>query len=192
VPVPVAGHRHRIDGVDLAAGGAQARGQQPAGRLDGHRDQVIWGVAVLGEQVQQRREPGRVVADPPSGQQLPVPVRQGDVVMVFGPVDPAVNLHGCSVPLDGFAVRAGLSREGHARSLMEGLEGTAIRSAVRDPSCPQAPVWPRAGGSGSGEGLLPRVAQATTTPTGTNSGFRGCSTACRAQPGGTARLVPGS
>ena len=28
--------------------------------------------------------------------------------------------------------------------LMEGLWGTAIRSAVRDPSCPQAPVLPRA------------------------------------------------
>jgi hypothetical protein len=33
---------------------------------------------------------------------------------------------------------------GHARSLMEGLWGTAIRSAVRDPSCPQAPVLPGA------------------------------------------------
>jgi len=27
---------------------------------------------------------------------------------------------------------------------MEGLKGTAIRSAVRDPSCPQAPVCARA------------------------------------------------
>ena len=32
-----------------------------------------------------------------------------------------------------------LSRAGHARSLMEGLKGTAIRLAVRDPSCPQGP-----------------------------------------------------
>src|SRR5882724_12644950 len=38
----------------------------------------------------------------------------------------------------------GLSRAGHARSLMEGLTGTAIRLAVRDPSCPQAPVLDRA------------------------------------------------
>jgi len=39
---------------------------------------------------------------------------------------------------------AGPGRAGHACSLMEGLEGTAIRLAVRDPSCPQAPVLPRA------------------------------------------------
>ena len=32
-----------------------------------------------------------------------------------------------------------LSRAGHARSLMEGLKGTAIRLAVRDPSRPQGP-----------------------------------------------------
>jgi len=38
-------------------------------------------------------EPGRVVADPAAGQQLPVAVHQGDVVVVFGPVDPAVNIH---------------------------------------------------------------------------------------------------
>ena len=94
VPVPVAGHRHRVDGVDLAAGGAQARGQQPAGCLDGHRDRVIGGVAVLGEQGQQPGQPGRVVADPAAGQQVPVPVRQGDVVVVLGPVDPAVHVHG--------------------------------------------------------------------------------------------------
>jgi len=93
VPVPVAGHRHRVDGVDLAAGGAQARDQQPAGCLDRHRHQVIGGVAVLGEQGQQLGEPGRVVADPAAGQQLPVPVHQGDVVVIFGPVDPAEYVH---------------------------------------------------------------------------------------------------
>jgi hypothetical protein len=38
---------------------------------------------------------------------------------------------------------------------MEGLEGTAIRLAVRDPSCPQAPIFGGAQrGSGRGEGLL--------------------------------------
>ena len=67
VPVPVAGHRHRVDGVDRAAGGAQAGNEQPAGCLDGHRDRGFGAVAVLGEQVQQRREPGRVVADPAAG-----------------------------------------------------------------------------------------------------------------------------
>jgi hypothetical protein len=93
VPVPVAGHRHRVDGVDLAAGGAQARGEQPARRLDRHRDRVLGAVAVLGEQAGQRGQPGRVVADPPPRQQLPADVDQGDVVVVFGPVDPAEHLH---------------------------------------------------------------------------------------------------
>jgi len=48
---------------------------------------------MLGEQGQQRREPARVVADPAAGQQLAVPVHDGDVVVIFGPVDPAVNVH---------------------------------------------------------------------------------------------------
>ena len=123
VPVPVAGHRHRVDRVDLAAGGAQARYQQPAGCLDRHRDRGIGGVAVLGEQGQQRREPGRVVADPAAGQQLPVPAGQGDVVVIFGPVDPAVNLH----PFPPFSAWSlfllASAARGHARSLMEGLDG---------------------------------------------------------------------
>jgi len=48
---------------------------------------------VLGEQGQQPGQPGGVVADPAAGQQVPVPVDQGDVVVVFGPVDPAVHVH---------------------------------------------------------------------------------------------------
>ena len=144
VPVPVAGHCHRVDRVDLAAGGAQARDQQPARGLDRHRDRVLRGVAVLGQQGQQHREPGRVVADAAAGQQPPGLVRQGDVMMIFGPVDSAVHVHTSSVLLDVVAVCTGLSRAGHARSLMEGLRGTAIRLAVRDPGCPQAPVLPRA------------------------------------------------
>ena len=93
VPVPVAGHGHRVDGVDGPAGGAQARGQQPARGLDRHRDRVIGGIAVAGEQLEQRDQSGRVVADAPAGQQLPVPARQGDVVVVLGPVDAAEHVH---------------------------------------------------------------------------------------------------
>jgi hypothetical protein len=74
VPVPVAGHRHRVDGVDRAAGGAQAGHQQAAGCLDRHRDRVLGGVAVPGEQFQQLGQPGCVVTDPAPGQQLPVAV----------------------------------------------------------------------------------------------------------------------
>src|SRR4029077_15825569 len=80
-------------------------------------------------------------------------------------------------------VRAGQSA-GHARSLMEGLTGTAIRSAVRNPGCPQAPVLDRARRHlAVVRGLLLRAAQATTTHTGTNSSFRGCDPACRLLPG---------
>ena len=61
----------------------------------------------------------------------------------------------------GFAVRAGPSRAGHARSLMEGLKGTAIRSAVRDPGCRRPRSCPGLSGSGvmrscSCEWLRPR------------------------------------
>jgi len=38
---------------------------------------------------------------------------------------------------------------------MEGLEGTAIRWAVRDPSCPQAPVLARARRLGPWWGVAP-------------------------------------
>ena len=47
---------------------------------------------------------------------------------------------------------------------MEGLKGTAIRLAVRDPGCPRAPVLARARRLlALMKGLLPQVAQATTT-----------------------------
>ena len=57
---------------------------------------------------------------------------------VFGPVDAAEHFHDLCLPRSCLSVLA-LSRAGHARSLMEGLKGTAIRLAVRDPSCPQGP-----------------------------------------------------
>jgi len=49
--------------------------------------------ASLDQQLQQRSEPGRVVADPPLGQQSAVLVDQRDVVMVLGPVDSAEHRH---------------------------------------------------------------------------------------------------
>jgi hypothetical protein len=44
-------------------------------------------VAGIGEQLQHSGEPGGVVADAAFGDQRAVGVDQGDVVMVFGPVD---------------------------------------------------------------------------------------------------------
>jgi len=51
---------------------------------------------VPGEQPQQCRQAGRVVADPPAGQQLPVAIHNGDVVVIFGPVDAAEHVHDLS------------------------------------------------------------------------------------------------
>jgi hypothetical protein len=93
VAVPVAGHRHRIDRVDIAAGRAQTRDQQAARGLDRYRDRVLGAVAVIGEQAQQDGEPGRVAADAAAGQQLPVGADEGDVVVVLSPVDPAEHIH---------------------------------------------------------------------------------------------------
>jgi hypothetical protein len=52
--------------------------------LDRYRDGVIWGVAVLGEQVQQAPVAGGVVADA-SFCRLTGVVDEGDVMMIFGP-----------------------------------------------------------------------------------------------------------
>jgi hypothetical protein len=52
---------------------------------------------------------------------------------------------------------------------MEGLKGTAIRLAVRDPRLPAGPgPYQGSAAPGPDEGLLLRVAQATTTHTGSN------------------------
>ena len=99
-----------------------------------------------------------------------------------------------SFPPGVVVVRAGPSRASHARSLMEGLKGTAIRLAVRDPAARGPRSWLELGGSGRGEGFLPRVAQATTTHTGTNSSFRAGRAACRSRPapaGAGVRISPG-
>ena len=143
VPVAVAGHRHRVDWVDLAAGRPQAGHQQPPRGLDCHRDRVFRAVTVPGEQFQQPGQACCVIADPLAGQHLPVSVHEGDVVVVLRPVDPAEYVQ-FSPPLACCVIRAGPDRAGHARSLMEGLKGSAIRLAVRDPGCPQAPVLARA------------------------------------------------
>jgi hypothetical protein len=50
--IAVAGGGHRIDGIDGAFGGAQAGNERPAGRLDGHGDRGVLGVAVVCQEVQ--------------------------------------------------------------------------------------------------------------------------------------------
>lgn len=92
VPFPVAGHRHRVDGVNLAAAGTQCRDQQPARGLDRHRDRVLGAVAGLGQHHGQFREPLDGLGDPPLGHQPAFGVDQGDVVLAFCPVDPAEHV----------------------------------------------------------------------------------------------------
>ena len=167
MPVPVAGHRHRVDRVDGAAGGAQARDQQPAGGLDRHRDRVAGGVAVLA--AASSTESPAVIADAAPGQQLATQVGQGDVVVIFGPVDTAEHIHKLS-SLSSEPAGAGQAARVRARSLMEGLEGTAIRLAVRVPSCPQGPgpgwSWrlPSAGGSCGWQRPRPPLPAAAPVP----------------------------
>lgn len=60
--------------------------------LDGHRDGVIWGVAVLGEQIQQPPIAVSVVADALFRQQLSGVVDECDVMVIFGPVESAVHV----------------------------------------------------------------------------------------------------
>ena len=54
----------RVDRIDHPAGGAQRGHPQSVIGFDPHRDRVLGGVAGLGQQRQQLREAGRVVADP--------------------------------------------------------------------------------------------------------------------------------
>jgi hypothetical protein len=122
VPISVAGHRQWVDRVHVPPRRAQTRNEQAAAGLDGDRDRLLVAVAGIGEQLQQRGEPGRVVADSAFGDQRAVGVDQGDVVMVFGPVDATEHSQDLDPPRE-LAFRAvQSSRQGHASALMAGLE----------------------------------------------------------------------
>jgi len=96
--------------------------RQAAAGFDGDRDRLLVVVAGIGEQLQQCGEPGGVVADSAFGHQLALGGDQGDVVMVFGPVDATEHSQDLDPPRE-LAFRAvQSSRQGHARALMAGLE----------------------------------------------------------------------
>ncbi len=61
--VAVAGGGHRVDREDLAFAGPQHGHQQAPGGLDRDRDRGVFGVAVLGEQVQQQLIAGSIIGD---------------------------------------------------------------------------------------------------------------------------------
>ena len=159
---PVPRGRQRVDRIDHPAGFAQGGHPQAAVGFDPHRDRMRGAVAGLGQQRQQRREPGRVVADPSARHHTPVVVDDGDVVMFCGPIDSAIQAQGVITPsIDGCAVAGGLTRRPNRRTLR-----SVISLAVRDSSTPQDLVLSKSSrlgnnhrevnpAAGSGNGIPP-------------------------------------
>jgi hypothetical protein len=88
MPLEVTGQRLGVDGVDREAGGREGCDEQVLVGLD--RDRGLLGVAaVLGDQLEQRREPRKVGGHPPADDDLAVLIDQSDVVVGLGPVDAA-------------------------------------------------------------------------------------------------------
>jgi hypothetical protein len=72
---------------------ARSAAQQAAWRFDRNRNWGFGIVASLAEHVDQLREACRVVRDAFLGDQLSLAGDDCDVVMAFGPVDPAEQCH---------------------------------------------------------------------------------------------------
>jgi len=87
-PLPVAGHRHRVDRVDRSTGGPQHADQQAARGLDRDRDRVLRVVAGIGQHGGQFGETGHRLGYAPFGYQPSLGIHNRDVVMILGPVDP--------------------------------------------------------------------------------------------------------
>ena len=97
VPLPVAGHRHRVDREHLIPGRDQRGHPRAAVGLDPdhhpprrqhpglgiHRSSVV---EVLGDHLVQPGHPGHALGQPRPAQPLPVAVEDLDVVVVLGPV----------------------------------------------------------------------------------------------------------
>ena len=94
---------------------------------------MVGAVAGLGQQRQQLREAGRVVADAPARHDTSVVVDDGDVVMFSGPIDSTKQVQGVITPsIGGPAVTGGLTRRPNRRT-----RRSVISLAVRDSSTPQ-------------------------------------------------------
>lgn len=101
VPVAVAGGGERIDRIDFPGAGAQGRDEQALAGFDRHRDGVLGCVPMVGEQFHQVPVAGGVVGDPAFGQQLAGAVDNSDVMVAFGPVDPAVEVQSVLLAVKG-------------------------------------------------------------------------------------------
>ena len=92
IPVPISVDRLRVDRKHPVTRPSQRRDQQPAVGLQpdiGHRRRL----GMRTQQLTQRGEPGNVVGDPPLRQHRTIRVDDRDVVMMLGPVDPAIHHH---------------------------------------------------------------------------------------------------
>src|SRR5262249_25601998 len=94
-------------------------------------------VTVLGQELQQHPVAGRVIADPPFGEQFAGLVDQRNVVMPLGPVDPAEHSHTFSHHRAFMQLTSSCGSRG---ALIPGLGRSAISVAVRDTSAPQGPL----------------------------------------------------
>jgi hypothetical protein len=98
IPLAVAGDGHRVDRVDLAAGGAKRGDQEAAGRLDRDWDRVSGGVARLGQHRHQLAEALDGLLDPAPGHARAILIGDRDVMMSLGPVNAARDLQGARSP----------------------------------------------------------------------------------------------
>ncbi|MGS2644581.1 hypothetical protein [Streptosporangium sp. LJ11] len=94
-------------------------------------------VADAGQQLQQRAQACGVVADAGLGDPAAGAIDEGDVVVVFGPVDPAKQLRQCSSKDKQPIIGAAQNRSEDARPANRRTRRSDIRSAVRDPSDPR-------------------------------------------------------
>ena len=137
VPVPVAGHSHRIDRVDVAAGGAQARSAARASVS------IATGIGCSALSPWSASRPSSAASPAASSlirrRASSCPSRSASAMSWWSSAQSMPQNTSISWFPRFLSIVLALSRAGHARSLMEGLKGTAIRLAVRDPSCPQGP-----------------------------------------------------
>ena len=123
----------RVDRVDHPPGRAQCADQQPVVGLDRHRHRALGGVPGLGQQRQQRGEPGRVITDPRPGHHLAGVIDDGDVMV---PQPNRFRRTGqSSTSLSVFLLVRSLS--GVTRRPNHRTRWSDISLAVRDSSAPQ-------------------------------------------------------
>jgi hypothetical protein len=94
VPIAIAGDGKWIDGVHPATGSEQSGHQEQVRALDGDRHRLINAFATLSEHAQKVGETCSVDAYPLYGEEVARFIDDSDIMVVFGPIDPARQAHG--------------------------------------------------------------------------------------------------